>query len=138
MSPNIEFGFDSQIFDPPAPVISVELRSPAHPIQPNPGRLPALIDTGADGSSIPQIFVDSLHLSQVDEIKVGAYDDKPEDYQLKPVYSIHLTIAPLEPIIARVTPKDIEAYMIIGRSLINDWLLTLDGPKLKGYLKLDH
>lgn len=135
MSPDTEFGYNSQMFNPPAPVVLVELRSPDSPNIPNPERLPALIDSGADGSAIPRVLIDSLRLGQVDEIIAGGYDDEEEDLVLQPVYSVHLTIPPLKPILAEVIPKDSGGYAIIGRNIINDWLLTLDGPKLKAYLK---
>jgi hypothetical protein len=133
---DIEFGYNSQIFDPPAPVVPIELRSPASPTEPNPARLIAQIDSGADGSAIPQILVDSLHLCKVDEVKVGGYDAGEEgDFEIKPVYSVLLTVLPLKPVLAQVIPLSPETYAIIGRDIINEWLLTLDGPKLKAYLK---
>jgi hypothetical protein len=97
--------------------------------------MPALIDSGADGSAIPRSLIDSLHLHQVDEILVGAYDDEEKDLVLQPVYSVHLTIPTLKPTLVEVIPKDSQDYAIIGRDIINQWLLTLDGPKLKAYLK---
>lgn len=135
MSPDIEFDYNGSIFNPPAPIVSTEWRSPASPDARNPERLPALIDSGADGCVIPQNLIAILGLCQVDEIMAGGYDDEEEDLVQKPVYSVHLTIPPLEPLVIEVIPKDSGDYAIIGRNIINDWLLTLDGPKLKAYLK---
>ena len=136
MPSDIESNYNNQIFDPPAPIVLVELRSPATPTEPNPERLIALIDSGADGSLIPQTLIEKLNLCMVGEVRVGDYKaEKEEDFETCPVYSVHLTIPPLEPVLAQVTPKDSRRYAIIGRNIINDWLLTLDGPKLKAYLK---
>lgn len=135
MSPDAEFGYNGQLFNPPAPVVLVELRSPTSPNVPHPARLPALIDSGADGSAIPRALIDSLRLCQVDEIMAGGYDDEEEDLVPQPVYSVHLTFPSLKPILVEVIPKDSEGYAIIGRNIINDWLLTLDGPKFKAYIK---
>ena len=135
MPPEIEFDYNHSIFSPPAPCVLVEWRSPASPNAVNPKRLPALIDSGADCCAVPQSLIDSLRLCQVDEIEAGGYDDKEEDFDMKPVYSIHLTIPHLQPIFAKVIPKASEDYAIIGRDVINEWLLTLDGPNLKAFLK---
>ena len=135
MSPDIEFEYNHSIFSPPAPVVSVEWCSPASPNAPNPERLPALIDSGADCCVVPQSLIDNLHLCQVDECPVGGYDDKEGELPTKPIYSIHLVIPSLNPILAEVIPKDSEGYAIIGRDIINEWLLTLDGPNLKAFLK---
>lgn len=135
MSPDFEFGYDHSIFTPPAPVMLAEWRSPANPNAPNPKRLPALIDSGAFCSVVPLSLIDSLRLRQVSEVEAGGYDDKEEAFKTKPVYSVHLTIPPLQPIFAWVIPKDSEDYAIIGRNIINEWLLTLDGPNLKAYVK---
>lgn len=127
MSPDIEFDYDSSI-TPPAPVMLAEWRSPTNPNAPDPKLLLALIDSGAFCSVIPNSLIDNLHLRQIDEVKAGGYDDKEEDFKMKPVYSVHLTIPPLQPILARVIPKFSEDYAIVGRDIINEWLLTLDGP----------
>jgi hypothetical protein len=136
MLPDIELNYNSQIFDPPAPVVSVELRSPASPTNPAPVRLVALIDSGAFMSLIPWTLIGELHLQQVDYVMVGDYNAvKEEDLKTLPVYWVHLTIPPLKPIMARVAPKKPESHVTIGRDVINDWLLTLDGPKLRGLIK---
>ncbi len=135
MSPDIEFDYNTSMFKPPAPVVLAEWRSPAHSRTSNPERLPVLIDSGADCCAIPQRLIDNLHLYQVDECKVGGYDDEEEDLLTKPIYSVHLTIPPLQSRIIEVISKDSGDYALIGRDIINEWLLTLDGPNLKTCLK---
>lgn len=135
MSPDIEFDYNSSMFSPPAPVLLAEWRSPAHPQTSNPERLPVLIDSGVDCCAIPQSLIDNLHLCQVAECKAGGYDDKEEDLPTKPIYSVHLTIPPLQSLIVEVIPKVSRDYAVVGRDIINKWLLILDGPKLKASLK---
>lgn len=135
MCPDIEFRYNGQIWNPPAPAILVELRSPASPDSPSPERLIALIDSGAFTSVVPESVIVRLHLQQIDEVEAGDYDAVEEgDFPTLPVYSIHLTIPHMEPILARVIPKRPESHVTLGRNVINDWLLTLNGPQLKAYL----
>jgi hypothetical protein len=136
MSPDIEFKYNGQIWDPPAPATLVELRSPDSPDSPSPVRLAALFDSGAFTSAIPENVIERLHLHQIDEVEAGGYNAAEEkDFITLPVYSIHLTIPYMKPILARVIPKKPKSHVTLGRDIINDWLLTLDGPNLKAYLK---
>ena len=136
MPSSLEISYNGQMFRPPAPVVEIEVRSPANLSVSSPEQLPALIDSGADGSVIPEYLVHRLNLAQVGGIWVGGYDDSDEDLEFRPVYSIHFTIGTLEPFITRVIPRSTDDYITIGRNVINDWILTLDGPKRKTYLKL--
>ena len=136
MSPQVEFGYNEQIA-PPAPFVSIELRSPASPANSKPDQMTALIDTGAYGSVIPNSLVEKLNLCMVSEVEVGDYEaSKEEDFKTKSVYSVHLNIPNLPFIIVEVTSFETEDYAIIGRNVINEWLLTLDGPKLKGLINI--
>jgi len=137
MPPDIELSYYSdQLFDPPAPAVMVELRSPDYPNSADPERLVGLLDSGAFISAIPETVIEKLHLHKIDEIEAGDYNAEEEkDFRTVPVYWIHLTVPYLEPIWARVIPKKPKSHATVGRNVINDWLLTLDGPKLKAYLK---
>ena len=132
----IQFNYDKSL-DPPAPFVSVELRSPAFPTDPNPVQIKALIDSGADGSLIPQALIMKLDLRKVDDVGVGDYNaERKEDFKKEPLYSVHLTLPPLKPVQTEVTALKYESYAIIGRDVINHWLLTLNGPELKGLIKI--
>jgi len=130
MSLDIDFSYEKLIFAPPAPAINVELRSPAFPLNHYAERILALIDTGADGTVIPWSSIERLNLQQVDQAEVKGYDQK--DFSLLPVFSVHLTIPGLDSLIVRVVPKESDDYAIIGRDVINKWLLKLNGPALSG------
>ena len=136
MHPDIELKYNGQIWDPPAPATLVELRSPDSPDSPSPARLVALFDSGAFTSLIPESLIERLHLHQIDEVEAGDYNAAEEkDLITLPVYSIHLTIPYMKPILARVIPKKPKSHVTLGRNVINEWLLTLDGPNLKAYIK---
>jgi hypothetical protein len=135
MCPNIEFKYNGQIWNPPAPALFVELRSPASPDNPLPEHIVALIDSGAFISVVPENVIIELQLHKIDEVEAGGYDATEEDFKVLPVYAIHLTIPHMKPILARVIPKKPKSHMTLGREVINEWLLTLDGPNLEGHLE---
>jgi hypothetical protein len=138
VSPDIDFNYNLSVSDIPAPMLPVEWRSPASPDTPNPESFLAILDSGADCCAIPQSIIDKLELRQIDMLPVGGYDDNEETMPIKPIYSVHITIHPLKPIVAEVVSKEERRYGTIGRNVINDWLLTLDGPKQKGYIKSEY
>ena len=129
MSSKIEFNYYT-FSGPPSPVVLAEWRSPESPNSPDPKRLRALIDTGAPFCVIPERLKDSLKLCKIDEIPIQDYNDRIIEDNA-PVYSVHMTIPPLQPVIAQVITRESNEYAIIGRDVINQWVLMLDGPGLK-------
>jgi len=83
---------------------------------------------------IPWDVVERLNLQMVDQVQVRGYDEK--DFRLSPVFSVHLTIHGLCPILARVIPKESEDYAILGRDILNEWLLKLHGPNQSGIIEI--
>jgi len=82
-------------------------------------------------------LVEKLNLCMVSEITVGGYNaTKEEDFETKPVYSVHLTIPNLPPIIVEVISSEVEDEAVIGRNVINEWLLALNGPERKGSINV--
>lgn len=134
MPPNTDFNYDGALFSPPAPAISIEVRSPAFTTNSYAEHILALIDTGADGTLIPWSIIERLNLQKVAEAKVSGYDQK--DSRLAPVYSAHLTIPHLKPLIIRAIPIESDDYAIIGRDIINKYRLDLNGPGLAGTIRV--
>ena len=130
MTLNADFNYDAALFNPPAPAISIEVRSPAFAMNSYAEHILALIDTGADGTLIPWSIIERLNLQQVDQVEVTGYNQR--DYQLKPVFSAHISIPRLKPLIIRAIPIESDDYAIIGRDIINKWQLDLNGPGLVG------
>lgn len=135
MAGELRLDYDSRNFEPPAAAIHVELRSPARPRDTNPEVVLALIDTGADGSVVPVGIVGTLGLKAVGEVKVGGYDDDEDEFVVRVEYSVHVSVPPLAPMVARVTTRPGERHALIGRDIINEWLVTLDGPRLQGVIE---
>lgn len=109
--------------DPPAPGVLLNL---AHPVT---GRraegIPALVDTGADLSVLPNRLVADLGLLQVDEQVVEGFDGRP---RVLPVYLVVLHDRDLPPVEIRVVRGDV-SNAILGRDVLNRYKVVLDGPK---------
>jgi len=58
--------YDAENFDPPAPVAYVSLRDPATGVSLS--NVPLLIDTGADVTLLPAIYVEQLGVKPVDDV----------------------------------------------------------------------
>jgi predicted aspartyl protease len=110
-------------FLPPAPALEVEVRNPhtgAAQI------LLAKLDTGADGTLIPEDLVQTLGLLSHDRFLAVAFDMQAK---FIPSYLIDLTVAgwvftQLE------VPTAPLPYILIGRDVLNQLVITLDGPQL--------
>lgn len=136
MSSHNTYLYNDLDFDPPAPVLNVELRIPDIEESSPVIEIPALFDSGADATSIPNELVEQLGLCQIDEISVGDWEGH---YENRPIYSAHITINSFEPFIARVIPKfdnDEKKHISIGRDILNELLVILDGPKNQFYIKI--
>ncbi len=118
----MEYSYDSN-FDPPAPILEISVSTP---ISEEPQiKLKALIDSGADLTAIPQQIIDRLQLYPVDEINVSDYEGKVLP---KTLYTVSLYITNFKPKIIRVVSTE-EDLIFLGRDVINNWELLLDGRK---------
>ena len=110
-------------FDPPAPVLPIQLSPPLTSAY---ASAIALIDTGADMTVIPRSLTKKLSLQRVDiAYTQGVWGNVTES----PVFSALLKCETGEVKIIRVISWD-ENYAILGRDLLNQWKLNLDGPKM--------
>ena len=67
--------YDQRNFNPPAPVMEVSLSVPS--IQSAVLKSPALLDSGADITVIPEQIIQQLQLRYVDEVTASGYDGIP-------------------------------------------------------------
>lgn len=87
----------------------------------------ALIDTGADSTFIPAWLVSRLSLRQLnDEVDVSG--PMVPDEEIQRLYAANLSFLGLSFDAHPVVPSSWWADIIIGRDIINRWVLTLDGP----------
>ena len=115
--------YDQENFNPPAPVMEVSLSIPTG--QSVILKLPALLDSGADITVIPEWIVQQLQLRYVDEIIASGYDGIPKQTF---VYSVKLIFNDLGDFIVRAIPSNND-HVLMGRDILNRWSLLLEGRK---------
>lgn len=117
-----QFLYDSS-FDPPAPVIEFGLGLPR---EANPRRyLMALVDSGADVTVIPVQILTEIGAKIVDRRFLRGVIGSRERVGLYQVV-IHMPTGIAYGIRAVAGQKIEEA--ILGRDVLNQWRITLDGP----------
>lgn len=86
----------------------------------------ALIDTGADSTFIPTRFVGALHLRPLNDL-VDVSGPQVPDMEVQRLYAVNLAFLGLtfdaHPVVPYNWPE-----ILIGRDIINEWVLLLDGP----------
>lgn len=121
--------YNSREYDPPAPVISIEISNPSNKRQNYQEK--ALLDTGADFTCIPSDVLNNLTLVKMREVRLAGYEEK--DFEVKSTYSINLKFNGFEDI-TEVVAID-SGSPIIGRDILNKLELILDGKKLQFDIK---
>ncbi len=115
------YPYDANNFNPPAPVLGVSLSSPTS--QGEVIKIPAVLDSGADMTVIPQNIVQQLQLKYVDEISAVGYDGIVKKTF---VYSTKIIFENIGDFIIRVITSDND-HALIGRDIINKWSVLLRG-----------
>ncbi len=112
-------------FDPPAPVLQVEVIANS-----NSTSLTALVDTGADITAIPAQIAQDILPAPVGQIRIEGVTGE----DIVPTFGVMLrlndavTVGPVEVILV-----DFD-FIVLGRDVLNDFILILDGPKQQGEL----
>lgn len=114
------FAYDASL-DPPAPVVAVRI-SP--PIGEEAVVLPMLVDTGADCTLVPARIVRRLGLPEIDVIGLTGIGDAK---RRATVHAAAVEFGGVR-VLARIVAFVDEA--ILGRDVLNQAVLTLDGPGL--------
>lgn len=86
--------------------------------------LPALLDTGADCSLVPRAVARTLELPEIDEVTITGVGGGERRVT---VHAARLEFAGGS-VLARVAAVGAES--ILGRDLLNEVVLRLDGPRL--------
>jgi predicted aspartyl protease len=120
----IRYAYNRQV-TPPAPFVHVSVRCPET------GQavtdLPSLIDTAADRSVIPGRLVEELGLIPLDELPVCGFGGNS---RLVLSYLVELTIRDLPPHLVEVLAHPEEPHVLLGRDIMNQHRIILDGPGL--------
>lgn len=117
----LRYRYNQQVI-PPAPFVYIDCQRPLEPTERL--TLPALIDTGADLSTLPPDAIQRLQLVPLDEIPVASYRG---DTVLATTYLVRIhvgswTIEAVEIIAGG------EEHAILGRDVLNQFRIILDGP----------
>ena len=117
----LRYRYNQQVV-PPAPFVYIDCQRPLESTERL--TLPALIDTGADLSTLPPDAIQRLQLIPLDEIPVASYRG---DTVLATTYLVQIhvgswTIEAVEIIAGG------EEHAILGRDVLNQFHIILDGP----------
>lgn len=107
-------------FEPPAPVISVRISGPDGN---DAVLLPMLVDTGADCTIVPARLVAGLALPTTSVVSVTGLGGA------KVRATVHAAMIELGPICILAEVLAITDEPILGRDVLNQLVLELDGPK---------
>ena len=116
--------YNTEHFDPPAPVAYVTIRNPATGVSLH--DILMLIDTGADATALPRIQVDSLGV-EADMSKT--YEVVGFDGQSS---KLSMAVLELEFLNRKFNGQFLlvdQPFGILGRNILNNLSLMLDGPR---------
>jgi predicted aspartyl protease len=107
--------------DPPGPYVSVRIASSVDFRD-----VEGILDTGADQTFIPLVTARELKLRRIGDVNVG---DANGGWKSSPIYKADLTFGGLS--FPALPVGGIEfPIVLIGRDILNDLLVTFDGPGL--------
>ena len=111
-------------FYPPAPVAAVTV---AHPVTgEESGLLRGKLDSGADVTVIPERLVAQLWMTPKGRVWTRGYGGT---YSRRPVYYVRLIVEGFDVPIVRCVAAD-RADVLLGRNVLNRFIITLDGKSL--------
>jgi hypothetical protein len=113
------------IRQPPAPFVSVTITDE------NGSRSlsdrPAQLDNAADRTVIPGSFVEQLGLVSNRSIDVAGLGGNIETLSL---YRVRIILPTFRAVSVDVVAHPAEEYILLGRDLLNRYMITMDGPNL--------
>jgi hypothetical protein len=110
---------------PPAPFVYVTVRSPDGTAEAK--DVPAQVDTAADRTVLPAKLIEQLGLSQLDELLCGGLGGS---ITVIPSFAARIAIQPLPFKTVEVLGAQGEDYVLLGRDILNDYSILLNGPAL--------
>lgn len=110
-------------YDPPMPALEIRLGYPGEALTLGP--LTAIVDTGADGTLVPQSLIDEIRAPLVDDVRVRSPWGKWRYLQL---FTVDIGIEVLRLPAVEIVGDDLGNEIILGRNVLNQFKLLLDGP----------
>jgi hypothetical protein len=108
---------------PPAPILEIALAYPDE--SPTVGPLPALVDTGSDGTFIPMDYLEELGVAGDYRVFVRPIFGPARQVY---IYTVDLIINSHRLPAIEVIGDDEGTELILGRNILNRLILLLDGP----------
>jgi len=118
----VNFPYSPNYF-PPAPVIEITLITAAESLRVGP--LPALVDTGADGTIIPINYLDEIQAPSTVEMFIRS--QWRERYRVM-LYLVDIQIGNLTLPGIEVVGDELSNELVLGRDVLNRLQVMLDGP----------
>lgn len=118
--------YDSKNFDPPAPVAYVTLRDPATGVSLS--NVPLLMDTGADVTLLPQVYIDQMGMEPETNI---TYEIQGFDGASKLAHMVEMELIFLGKKFTGQFLLVNQTMGILGRNILNSMSITFDGPRAK-------
>ncbi len=107
---------------PAIPALQIRLGFPEEALKIGP--LDAIVDTGADGTLVPQALIDELNAPLVNQVRVRSHWG---EWRTVLVFTIDIDIAGLR-LPAVEVAGDPGQEVVLGRNVLNLLRLFLDGP----------
>jgi predicted aspartyl protease len=112
-----------QGYEPPAPIADVVA---SHPTAAAGLTLRGKLDSGADVSVLPERVVGQLGLTPKGHVWTRGYDGT---FSRRPIYYVRLALEGHELAVVRCISAP-RATVLLGRNVLNRFVVTLDGPAL--------
>ncbi len=118
------FRYDDDLFDPPAPVLEVEISHLQRSLSESSRQ--ALLDTGADMTAIPVAMAERLQLTRVGKMYI---EDVNGNTVITQTYAAKLHLADKDIAWLEVVLTELE-FVVLGRDVLNLLDIRLNGPGL--------
>jgi len=105
------------------PALEIQLGYPGEALTLGP--MMAIVDTGADGTLVPQTLIDEIGAPFVDDVRVGSHWGEWRSMQL---FTVDIGIGELRLLTVEVVGDDQSTETVLGRNVLNRLRLLLDGP----------
>jgi len=109
-------------FDPPMPVVEVQIHAPGH--EPLPRTFSALVDSGADGTLIPVNLLEAAGARYVGEARLRGITGTSLRVD---IYLLNLRVGSQWVRGVRVAAVTEPAEIVLGRNVLNHLVITLNG-----------
>jgi predicted aspartyl protease len=118
----MKFSYDRS-YSPAAPVVNIQIGVPGEAV--NNTEYPAFIDTGADGTIIPSAYLRQFDIEPDSQRYLRSQwgDRRTVDVYLMDIVVNTIHLSPVE-----IVADELGNEIILGRNVLNQLIITLDGP----------